>query len=334
MVPNALITIGIVIAIATVAGVVVSRGMLREDPWQDKNLLNSGKNLPIVWIYYDESDVNSRYWADFGARSNRVLNVPYLNLCYESIVRATAPEYRVEVINGLTDLSHRLGGWDEMPTLLQNPLASVGESELNWIRAAVLAKWGGLWVAPSTIWLHHLGPLPKDKTVFFGMDDETPYADKFGTGTPGLRVVWAPKPALPLWTAWETAARTRLDKMGGGRQIRHDDYSDAFLAISQNPAQVELRPWAERSRMSGAGKRIQIEDILSNGIMPFDITNNNLYVPVPWPELRDRSAFGWFLRMNEDQIMESDLAITELFKRSRVTTPAAQAVTKKIDVTV
>jgi len=295
-----------------------SRDIVQEDAWQDKNLLNSGKDLPIVWLYYDESDVNSRAWADFGARSDRVLNVPYLNLCYESIVRATAPEYRVEVINGLTDLAHRLGGVDKMPTLLQNPLASVGEGELNWIRAAVLARWGGLWVAPSTIWIHRLGALPKDKTVFFGMDDETPYADKMGTGTPGLRVIWAPRSGMPLWVTWEAAARTRLDKAGGGRQIRHDDYSDAFLAISQNPAQVELRPWAERSRTGGAGKRIQIDDILANGIIPFDITSDNLYVPVPWPELRDRSAFGWFLRMSEDQIMESDLVVTELFRRAQV----------------
>jgi len=317
-----LITLGIVAAIAAGVGVIVSRGIIKEDPWQEKNLLNSGKELPVVWIYYDESDVNSRAWADFGGRSNRVLNVPYLNLCYESIVRATTPEYRVEVINGLTDLAYRLGGWEVMPTLLQNPLASVGEGELNWIRAAVLARWGGLWVAPSTIWLRHLGPLPKDKTVFFGMDDETPYADKMGTGTPGLRVVWAPAAELPLWTGWEAASRARLEKAGGGRQIRHDDYSDAFMAISQNPAQVELRPWTERSRKGASGKRIQIEDILANGTIPFDIMSDNLYVPIPWPELRDRSAFGWFLRMSEDQIMKSDLVVTELFRRAQVKTVA------------
>jgi hypothetical protein len=219
----------------------------------------------------------------------------------------------VKVIGGLDGVADILGGWDAMPRPLQNPLASVKESEINWIRAAILKKYGGLWVSPSTIWLQPIGKLPKDKTVFFGMDDETPYADGQGTRTPGLRVVWSPKPDEPLWVEWEARAFERLDAQGGGRQIRHDDYSDAYEAAKAYGGDIEYRPLAERSRKGASGRRIEIEDILSNGIMPFDVTSDNLYVPVPWPELRDRSKYGWFLRMSEEQIMESNLTITALF---------------------
>ena len=34
-------------------------------------------------------------------------------------------------------------------------------------------------------------------------------------------------------------------------------------------------------------------------------------------ELRDREMFGWFLRMSESQIMESDLAVKYLLEKSR-----------------
>jgi hypothetical protein len=307
----------ILLAVAIVSGLTVAAAKKREDPWRDKNFLEVGKDLPIAWVYYDESDVNSRWWQDWGARSSRVLNVPYLNMCYETILKATAGKYRVEVIGGLADLAAKLGGWELMPTPLQNRLAAVGEAELNWIRAAVLAKWGGLWIAPSTIWLQPVGELPKDKTVFFGMDDETPYSDRnLGTGTPGLRVVWSPKAGDPLWTEWETTARARLEKAGGGRQIRHDDYSDAAVAIKRHAANIELRPTAERSRTGPAGKRIQLEDLLASGAIPFDVTSTDVYVPVAWPELRDRRAFGWFIRSSEEQIMESPLAITALFKKA------------------
>ena len=311
-----IITAIVVLSVAVVGGIVVSNSVKSEDPWRDRNFLERGKDLPIVWIYYDESDVNSRYWRDFMARSSRVLNVPYLNMCYESIIRATGKSYQVEVISGLTGVANKLGGWENMPHLLQNPLASVGESELNWIRSAFLRKFGGLWVAPSTIWLRPLGPLPKEKTVFFGMDDDTPYSDRNGTGTPGLRVVWSPKAEEPLWVEWEEKAFTRLEKQGGGRQIRHDDYSDAYEAIVKYGESVEMRPHAELSRKGASGKRIQIEDILSTGIVPFDIMTDNVYVPVPWPELRDRSQYGWFLRMSEEQILESNLTVTALFKRA------------------
>jgi hypothetical protein len=83
----------------------------------------------------------------------------------------------------------------------------------------------------------------------------------------------------------------------------------------------EIRPLAEVSRKGAAGRRIQVEDILAagqDGDMPFGIGHNAVYVPLPWPELKDRRAFGWFLRMSEDQIAESDLVIRDLFKRAGV----------------
>ena len=46
--------------------------------------------------------------------------------------------------------------------------------------------------------------------------------------------------------------------------------------------------------------------------MPFSVPAGVIYVPMPWPELRDRRAFGWFLRLSETQIMESDLVIRDL----------------------
>jgi hypothetical protein len=39
-----------------------------------------------------------------------------------------------------------------------------------------------------------------------------------------------------------------------------------------------------------------------------------VYVPLPWPELENRRAFGWFLRMSEGQIAESDLVIRDLYR--------------------
>jgi hypothetical protein len=76
-------------------------------------------------------------------------------------------------------------------------------------------------------------------------------------------------------------------------------------------------PTVELTRKGAAGRRIQVEDLLAagqEGVLPFSLTREAAYVPVPWPELEERRAFGWFLRMSEDQIMESDLAIKWLFK--------------------
>jgi hypothetical protein len=48
--------------------------------------------------------------------------------------------------------------------------------------------------------------------------------------------------------------------------------------------------------------------------LPFQLTKDAIYVPIPWPELKERRAFGWFLRMSEDQILDSNLAVSHLFR--------------------
>jgi hypothetical protein len=52
------------------------------------------------------------------------------------------------------------------------------------------------------------------------------------------------------------------------------------------------------------------------GKLPFALTREAVYAPIPWPELKERRAFGWFLRLSEEQILNSDLAISWLFHRS------------------
>jgi hypothetical protein len=67
------------------------------------------------------------------------------------------------------------------------------------------------------------------------------------------------------------------------------------------------------------GKRIELEDLLATGTdgnLPFDICGYTIYIPFPWHELRDREMFGWFLRMSEDQIMNSDISVKYLLEKS------------------
>lgn len=42
--------------------------------------LKIGMNYPVIWLFYNDSEVNAREWADFGARSSRVINIPILNM--------------------------------------------------------------------------------------------------------------------------------------------------------------------------------------------------------------------------------------------------------------
>ena len=316
-----IVVVSLVLMAAVLGGTYIVSTVRSDDPIQDRRIMEKGDELPTLWIYLNDSEVNSRHWTAFEERSSRVINLPFLNLCYQTCVKANGLHYRIEVIGGLSDLAVRLGGWHALPTSLQNPAAMVREPELNWIRAAVLAKWGGLWVSPATLWLKPVGPLPKH-VVLFGADDEVTFVGSGGTAAPSLRVAWSPVPDHPIWVDWEHKVRTRLEKRAGGAEFRRDEMSDAVDAIrlgEERGEPVEVRPTAELARKGAAGRRIQIEDLLAagqEGELPFALTREAVYVPIPWPELKERRAFGWFLRLSEEQIMDSDLAISWLFRLS------------------
>lgn len=316
-----MITMAVVILATVLGGWYVVDATRSKDPLQDRHFLRRGENMPALWIYVNNSEVNARDWMDFGARGSRVMNIPVLNLCYESCVRANGQQYRVEVIGGLSDLAVRLGGWEALPTPLRNAEAPVREAEMNWIRAAVLAKFGGLWVTPAAVWLKPVGELPEDRVVLFGTDDEVTFVGAEGTGAPSGRVAWSPVPAHPIWVSWESRARARLEQgRAGASEFRRDEMTDAVIAMREAAAAgapIEVRPTAELTRKGAAGRRIQLEDLLAagqEGVLPFAITTDAVYMPIPWPEMKERRAFGWFLRMSEEQILESDLAISHVLR--------------------
>lgn len=302
--------------VAAVYAFIYNKRLIHENPFLDKYLVERGMDKPVLWLYYDTSDVNSRHWYDFGAHSYRALNMPFLNLCYETIVAQNSSEYRIEVITGLAGVAALLGGTDALPSGLQNLLTTVNESQLNWIRAAILAKYGGLWLSPYTICLKPFGPLPKDKITFYGTDLEETYAGKEGTAIPGFRCIWSPTPVQPLFVEWEQLTRNRIEHIRGGQQIRRDANWDWVALTSKHPG-VEVDFSAELGRKRG-GRRIELEDLLAtghDGNLPFQVHSYSTYVPISWPELRDRELFGWFLRLSEDQVMESDTSVKHLIQK-------------------
>jgi hypothetical protein len=296
-----------------------SKDIIKKNPFLDKHLLQKGMDKPVIWLYYDMSDVNARSWSDFGARSSRALNIPFLNLCYESIVKKNKDKYRIEVIGGLAGVAELLGGWDQLPPGLRDSIAPVNEAEINYIRAAILSRYGGLWLEPSTVCLKSFGELPEDKTVFFGTDLDETYAGSAGTNVPGFRAIWTPKPNHPMFKQWMDICYERVAHKRGGEQIRGDAKWDFVRLTTEHVSTgIVVDPAAEGLRKKN-GKRIQLEDLLASnteGKLPFDLCDYTVYVPFPWRELMDREAFGWFLRMSEAQIMESDLAVKHLLSRS------------------
>ena len=271
--------------------------------------LRMGLSNPPLWLLYNTSDINSRHWLDFGARTSHAIQIPLLNILYERIVTMNGQTYTVHVLNGLESVAELLGGWDKLPTRLQNTKARVYVTEEDWIRTAILAKFGGLWLSPSTVTLRPFAPLP-NAVVAFGQDADS-----------GFHCLWVPAPGNPIFVAWEARIRNRLETQTGGFQIRGDSASDWKELLNEPCAEgvnVEIRPTEELSRNRRTNKKLELEDIFASGTegrLPFQIPAECTYLVVPYQDLLERSSWAWVLRMSESQILSSDLAISHILSK-------------------
>jgi hypothetical protein len=268
--------------------------------------LTIGKTNPTLWLFYNTSDVNARHWLDFGARSSYAINIPLLNVLYERILQLNGKQYNVCVLSGLSGVAELLGGWEHLPTRLQKEKARVYVAEEDWIRAAILAKFGGLWLSPSVVALRPFGPLPKNCIVTYGQDA--------GSGP----CIWVPTAGNPIFVEWEKRVRRRLEEQTGGFQIRGDSASDWEELTEGTDQTLEFRPMEELSRCKRTNKKLELEDIFATGTegrLPFDVPSYATYMVIPYQDLLERSAWGWVLRMSEAQILSSDLALSHILSR-------------------
>jgi hypothetical protein len=300
-----------IVALATLWEVSQRFPKKREGAEITPETLQIGNERPCVWLFYNDSEVNSRHWSDFMARSSRVINIPLLNTFYETIAAKNGDKYRIEVVGGLQGVAERLGGWDALPEKLRSPRARVSEAEEDWIRAAILAKYGGLWLSPSVICLKGFGDLPTDKIVAFGQEEGPLY----GSPIPGFRALWSPVPNHPLFVEWEQNCRWRLDNQLGGGQVRKDSASDWVSLAGKYREDVVVCVKEELGRDPRTNKKLQLEDLFAAGTggrLPFEIPATAIYVVVPYKDLLDRRLYGWVLRSSEEQILESDLVLAHI----------------------
>jgi hypothetical protein len=202
---------------------------------------------------------------------------------------------------------------------MRNKKLPLREEEMTYLKVAFLEKYGGLWMTPASICLKAFPELPKEKVVLFGSDPLETYAGSEGTSLPNQHVLWSPRPNHPFFTQWKNILEERIERQPGGKEIRKDKNWDILFA-GTGKEDVVVMSKVELTRKKG-GRKIELEDLMAagtDGDLPFDVYPETLYVPFPWPEIFERRMYGWFLRLSEAQIMESNLAVTYLFKAAGV----------------
>jgi hypothetical protein len=265
--------IGFLLLFLVIGAILFMRYKTREE----QTFMVEDPSKPYLWLYYDTNQVNSRLWVDFGARSSRALNMPYLNLCYESILK-NADAYNVKVLKGLESIAEMLGGWENLPEDIRTPVAVLNPRQKEWIRTEVLKAKGGMWLDPSVIVLKPI-PVPEVNT-FWGITDDIMIATPAALRENKWFALYVKKDEMDAKSVQDTRI---LQRKPNGKRIEIEDLMASLR--DGTPA-------------------------------PFEIPADTIFVPIPSDELQRLRKTQWFLRMSEDQILKSPLMISKILHQA------------------
>jgi hypothetical protein len=265
--------IGFLLLFIVIGAILFMRYRTREE----QTFMVEDPSKPYLWLYYDTNQVNSRLWADFGARSSRALNMPYLNLCYESILK-NADAYNVKVLKGLESIAEMLGGWENLPEDIRTPVAILNPKQKEWIRTEVLKAKGGMWLDPSVIVLKPI-PVPEVNT-FWGITDDIMIATPAAIRENKWFALYVKKDEIDAKSVQDTHI---LQRKPNGKRIEIEDLMASLR--DGTPA-------------------------------PFEVPADTIFVPIPSDELQRLRKTQWFLRMSEEQIMKSPLMISKILHQA------------------
>lgn len=279
---------------------------------------------PTVWWYVDDSQVNSRQWLDWFARSTREPNEPYLKICQARAIDRWSSEFMVTPIVGRMAAIQRLEeagvsvpeGADRCPPALW----------MAWCRAVFLRRFGGLWMDGSVLPIasgaevrRRLDTAGADGALTFGSDAAEGLSALEGSqAMAGASAGWAAQPDHPVWRGLETDLAALI--AAGDQSWSSVEARQGFRTLWDKHCSgvVRVDRAAEVSR-DRYGRRLELDTLLGETDWPSGSTKDGMWVPLPDGRdgLERASPWLWFTRMSVEQILEAPFVWAQWAREQR-----------------
>lgn len=268
----------------------------------DSSLANSDK--PILWIFTDYNK-NTRNWSDFGSRTSNNLNQPYKVVCIKSIIRKCGEDFNVCLIDS-NSFSKLIPGWSIDLNKVSTPMK---EKIQKLALFKLLYHYGGILVPNSFLCTNNLINLYNkfsDSCFVF----ETTYnntSTNYGDFYPNSDFIGCKKNCeimKDLYQFVETdISRDYTDESSFKKSI------DSLCFKHVKDYKMEMISGLSIGVKTKEKNMITVDNLLGNEYINF---YDNLYgIYIPSKELERRTKHNWFLRMSEQQLLESDMILTK-----------------------
>lgn len=273
---------------------------------------------PYIWIYLEE-EYNSKKWPTFGSRLTLNNMESYLIICLYSIYKHCGQSFNIIVLNDqniftyLPDLNIAMG-----------PESTISlDRRRDLISFMLLYRYGGIWLNPNTIIMKDLLPtfnlLKEFDMIVFGCPSEY-YTCNKGYLRPQRDLIMS-LPGLKI----NYLCSVELNKMIQSYNFPAYDFNltgDCIFwkYLKQMVFYEQFNFLHLSAEFDGTRdynhKLIGLDNWLSTNRTYFIDEEKVIFVTLNRQELNENMHYKWFLRFSLHQIINSDLWIANLFRKS------------------
>jgi len=265
-------------------------------------------NKPILWFVVDDYGTNNRKWTDFGARSNRNLNMGFLAINKSRCLFTQGKDFDIRICLGreaVAKVVYEHGG--RVP---DNHLTCYPRLWKAWARASLLYYAGGLYFDGLSLCLgpSFLPDIKGQSDAVFGTDHDEPATNALN-GSCSDFVGWASEAKHRPWGSL-------LNEINNLINSGADNWTAAIarnqLASWYNTYLRDEMPTIRHSEWSRRddGRPIEIEDLFGrsyNKLSPeWKPANHVVYVPLDYDTIDRSVTYKWFLKLSAQDILSDD----------------------------
>jgi len=270
----------------------------------DSTLARSNK--PILWIHIT-FDVNARWWASFGSRNTKCFNQPYQYLTIKSIVDHCGDSFNICLIDDKS-FNKIIPGWStkvsNLPSPLRPQLRELAMSKL-------LYYYGGMTIPSSFICLKDLMPLYNkgiNATSMFSGELPTAYSiSNLLEFFPSNLIMGCRKESKTMNKYIEYLERVISEDYTNEKEFTGETDKWLYQQVKNKKIMpLDAKYFGVKTDENNA---VLLDDLMGDDD-DFSISKSAYGVYIPQDQLLNRTYYGWFPRMNTEQVLQSNTIIS------------------------
>lgn len=258
------------------------------------------KSLPFIWIPVKHVP-NARCWLSWGGRTTNMVNQPYMNLAVKTVIDRCGGSFNVAIIDDIT-FEKILPGWSIDLSQVSEPHRSTLR---NLALCKVLFRYGGLVIPPSFVCKRNLKDmfyrLAMTGKCIFGECRNKAFSDPPEFSHSSMDIMGCAKGCRHMQSIIRKVEILASSDTSGELVFDGTMNEIAANAVKQGDAnRLEAEFLGVRDK---EGRPVTLDALMSDEVIKF--RDDCLGVLIPDDELLESIKYGWFVRMDIDQVLKS-----------------------------